>query len=425
MNVSIINNQDTSYLLNLTLGSPAQNFTLALDTGSSDLWVIGGSKGGNDIYESGSSSSYKSLDIGYNATYADGTTALGVYATDTLSLGGATVKDFQFIVVNQTSSDVGIAGVGYNISTYAASHLDKGYNNLPYALTAAGITKSTAYSLWMNGVNNETGTILFGGVNKAQYTGELQTLPIVPVYNQFYSLAIALTEVTVQTGDATSTNTNLPLAVSLDTGSTLSLLPQDLVNDILKPLNGTYDKTSGFAYVDCNLMSTDYNVTFGFSGAKVDVGLSQLVLNQGASQWPKGSCMLGIMPSEPGVNILGDTFLRSAYVVYDLENNEISLANTNFNPGKDDIHEISTGTNAVPGASLVPSAVSSATGNGVQTATTGVPTGPVTTGSATGSATTGGSAKSTGTSSGMAVLPTGNAKNLLSGLAGVGLLLAL
>lgn len=323
---------------------------------------------------------------------------------------------------------MGIAGVGYNISTYGAEH-QKGYNNLPYALTAAGITKSTAYSLWMDDVNAETGTILFGGVNTAQYTGELQTLPVVPVYNQYYSLALALTEVIVQTGDSTSTTTNLPLAVSLDTGSTLCSLPQALFDDILKALNGTYDDKAGLAYVDCSLMETNYNVTFSFSGAKIDVGLNQLVLEQGVSGWPRSSCLLGVTPSKPGVNILGDSFLRSAYVVYDLENNEISLANTNFNPGKDDILEIGTGAGAVPGATLVPSAVSTATGNGVQTATTGVPTATgtsITSGSATtatSSGTSGGSAKSTGTSSGIATLPTGNAKHLLSGLAGAGLFL--
>lgn len=330
---------------------------------------------------------------------------------------------------------MGIAGVGYNISTYASSGLDKTYGNLPYALAASGVTKSAAYSLWMDDVAATSGTIMFGGVNKAKYIGELQTLPVVPVYNRYYSLALALTEVTVQTGDSKSTTTNLPLAVSLDTGSTYTLLPQDLFKDILGALNGTYDEKSGFAYVSCDLIETDYNVTFGFSGAKVDVGLSQLVFSGTMAGWPKNSCAIGLTPSEPGVNILGDSFLRSAYVVYDLENNEISLANTNFNPGKDDILEIGTGADGVPGATLVPSAVSAATGNGVQTATTGVvgatgvtvTAGTTATGvtgtTATGSATTGGSAKSTGTSSGLGTLPTGNAKHLLSGLAGAGLFL--
>lgn len=302
---------------------------------------------------------------------------------------------------------MGIAGIGYNISTYEAQHLGKTYNNLPYALVASGITKSAAYSLWMDDSAAASGTIMFGGVNKARYVGELQTLPVVPVYNRYYSLALALTEVIVTTGHSKSSTTNLPLAVSLDTGSSWSSLPEDLFKDILGALNGTYDDKNRAAYVSCDLIKTDYNVTFSFSGAKIDVGLNQLVFAATEAGWPANACILGLTPSQPGINILGDTFLRNAYVVYDLENNEISLANTNFNPGKDDILEIGVGADAVPGATLVPSAVSTATGNGVQTATTGIA-------SATGSTTTGGSAKSTGASSGMAALPTGNAKHLLS-----------
>ena len=50
--------------------------------------------------------------------------------------------------------------------------------------------------------------------------------------------------------------------------------------------------------------------------------------------------------------MLGDSFLRSAYVVYDLEQNEISIAQTQFNGGADDVREITRGNN-VPGATAV------------------------------------------------------------------------
>ena len=103
---------------------------------------------------------------------------------------------------------------------------------------------------------------------------------------------------------------------------------------------------------------------------------------------------------------MGDTFLRGAYVVYDLENNEISLANTDYDGGDDDILEIGTGTAPVPGATLMPSPVTSATGNGPVAA------------SATGTT-------ETTSSKGLASLPTNKPNHLLSGLLGAGLLLAL
>lgn len=288
----------------------------------------------------------------------------------------------------------------------------------------------------MNDLKASTGTILFGGVNKAKYLGELQTLPVVPVYDNYYSLAIALTGVSVQTNSSSKSYTdNLPLSVSLDTGTSLTALPESLVNKIYKDLDVTWDEKDNAAYIDCDAANNDYNVTYSFSGAEITVGISELVLDIEYSGFPSGTCMFGLVPSQPGLNLLGDTFLRSAYVVYDLDNNEISLANTNFNPGDDDILEIGTGTSAVPGATLVPSAVSTATGNGV--AATGTNTDAVVTASATSAidatntaaatsaptSSASGSALSSSTSSAVAAVRTANAKHLLSGLAGAGVLL--
>ena len=84
--------------------------------------------------------------------------------------------------------------------------------------------------------------------------------------------------------------------------------------------------------------------------------------------------------------MLGDTFLRSAYVVYDLDNNEISLAQTDFNSASDNIVEITNGTNGVPGATSVSNPVTTVVA-GTGGARLGGP-GP-TTGTVVGSSTSG------------------------------------
>lgn len=226
-------------------------------------------------------------------------------------------------------------------------------------------------------------------------------------------------------------STGLPLAVTLDNGSAFIALPQEIIDPILKEVGAGYSKSDGIAYIDCTKPTPDYNVTFSFSGAKVVVPLSELVLDGYAQPgFPKGNCILGLTYSQPGVNLMGDSFMRSAYIVYDLGNNEISLANTNYDGGDDDILEIGTGTDAVPGATLMPDPVTSATGNGplatggaaaaqgttIYVTGTGTATGTVT-GIAKGDATT-------STSKGLAAVQTGN-PHLLPGLLGAGLLLAL
>ncbi|PYI09206.1 yapsin [Aspergillus sclerotiicarbonarius CBS 121057] len=445
--VSLQNIEDSYYSLNLTLGTPGQQVMLTLDTGSSDLWVnIPNStycSADDDpcspygVFTASDSSTIKTVGTYLNDTYADGSNLYGPYVTDKVTVGNTTIDDMQFGLADSTTVSHGIVGVGYQIATYQSEHDGKVYANLPQALVDSGAIKSAAYSLWLDGLEATTGSILFGGVNTAKYTGDLQTLPIVPVDDDYYSLAIALTEVGVETdSDSTSYTDSLPLSVSLDSGTTMTALPSDLVDKIYKALNATYVEKYDMPYIDCDVRDTDYNVTYSFSGAKITVGMNQLIIPATEPDFPKGTCILGLVPSQPGINLLGDTFLRSAYVVYDLANNEISVANTNFNPGDDDILEIGTGTSAVPGATLVPSAVSSATGNGVATTEGAVPTlsgaSTVTltaTGSAsssTGTGKSGDSAKATSTSSkGFAALPTSNSINLLSGLAGAGLLLSL
>ncbi|KNG90661.1 putative yapsin [Aspergillus nomiae NRRL 13137] len=435
LDLPLINYYDSFYILNLTLGTPAQQFAVALDTGSSDLWVNVAnssycSSRGNPckpfgLYDPDASSTYKDLDVDFNATYGDGTNAYGYYATDKLGLGDIHVDDMQFGVAESTTITQGIVGVAYDTLTNEAAHEGKTYANLPQALVNSGAIKSPAYSLWLNDPAASRGSILFGGVNKAMYKGELQTIPIVRTLGGYSYLAVTLTGVSVEHGkESDDYSSQLPIVVLLDSGTTLTYLPNSLADSLYKKFNATFLEDDGLAYVDCDLIEKDYTVNFDFSGATIAVGINELVLRVIARDFPEGTCTFGVVPSgdsQDAMYILGDTFLRSAYVVYDLGNNEISLANTNFSPEKDDILEIGTGTSAVPGATPVESAVTSAT---VASATDIVHTitigGPKTTTTESNS----GAAKTT-SSSGIAALPTSNTRHLLSGLAGAGLLLAL
>lgn len=69
----------------------------------------------------------------------------------------------------------------------------------------------------------------------------------------------------------------------------------------------------------------------------------------------ENSCLFGIqssalvgLPSEPALALLGDTFLRSAYVVYDMPNLQLGIAQANPNATESNIVELEAGATDLP-----------------------------------------------------------------------------
>jgi hypothetical protein len=361
-----LDNSQTLYYINLTLGTPPQSFQLQIDTGSSDLWVnaqgssLCTSRGDpcdvSGTYDANSSSTYEYLNSGFNITYADGSGAVGDYVEDTLRIAGQMVENYQFGIGYDSSSPQGVLGIGYASNEAGAVNNDqKPYENLPARLQSDGVINTVAYSLWLDDLDSSTGSILFGGLDRAKFNGQLKAAPIDKInggYNQVFVTLEGLTFDSQNYGD------DLQIPVLLDSGSTLTQLPDDLVSQIYDAVGATYEPSQGLALLDCEAGNQD-NVTldFTFSGsATVSVALNELVLSQARFTGHEGSqrsdniCAMGIIPAQGSINVLGDTFLRSAYAVYDLTNNQIWLAQSSFDPSGTDIVEFGSGDNAVPSA---------------------------------------------------------------------------
>ncbi|KAF1918215.1 aspartic peptidase domain-containing protein [Ampelomyces quisqualis] len=368
-----LDNLDLLYFANASLGTPAQNFRLHIDTGSSDLWVnsknagictSGGNQcGASGTYSANDSSTYRYVNGVFNISYVDGTGASGDYATDTFRLGGQTIKELQFGIGYDSSSPEGILGIGYAINEVQVGRAGFGaYPNLPQKLVNDGTISSNAYSLWLNDLDASTGSILFGGVDIDKFHGELQTLPIIPEQGKYAEFLIALTGMG-QDGKNTSLFSNQNIPVLLDSGSSLMYLPEGIVRTLLqkyKGFNARYEPSQQAIAVDCSLANEQGSLDFVFSGVHISVPLDELVIVAGYSRG-QPYCLFGIAPSgRSSVSVLGDTFLRSVYVVYDLDNNEISLAKTKFNSTSQNIQEIQRGSRGVPSATGVPNAVSTA-----------------------------------------------------------------
>lgn len=293
----------------------------------------------------------------FDISYVDGSGASGDYATDHLRFNNDQVSldKFQFGIGYKSTSSINVLGIGYPEDEVQAGKDGKQpYENLLARLASEGITASRAFSLYLNDVNATKGSILFGGVDRAKYEGDLITLPIEQVDGRYRKLLITLTG--VDFGSRTIRD-DMALSVLLDSGASLSYLPDEIAQEILDDLGFKADEETGNVKVPCSMGNDPRNVTFKFSApSSITVPMSQLVLRFGDEYRPSQNdgkqtekeCSFGIEPARGRRIVFGDTFLRSAYVVFDLDNHEISMAQSKPNVKVSDIQEIGSGEDAVP-----------------------------------------------------------------------------
>ncbi|RAO71246.1 uncharacterized protein BHQ10_007258 [Talaromyces amestolkiae] len=379
--LGIQNSEYPAFFCNISLGTPPQQVEAQLDTGSSYLFVIASNSSACTETSSDSekcltpgsfnisaSSTYTATGSQINETYTTGTMLTGVLGTDTLTLGSATMN--MELAVQYDLEAINILGLGYSSNNSSTS--------LPQALVKSGQINSAAYSLWADDPSGDSGTLLLGGVNSAKYTGELYTTSIPAAADGVHHLPMVLvSNVVVQSNSSTSAKSDisgLPAYMILDSNVFWTYLPDDVVENIYRDLNVSFSRNGQIGEItDCSVGYQNYNVTFSFSNFDINIPLSFFLTENDDGN----SCAFTIVPSGDEAAILGANFLRSVYTVYDLPNNEISLAQRDFTKSSpDNILEINnSSTIAIPGAVSI--SVSVATTVTVPTAAT-IPS-PITT----------------------------------------------
>lgn len=297
----------------------------------------GGSGGSNTCTSYGSFNTENSDTFKKNNTndfeiqYADDTSAIGIWGYDDVTISNVTVKDLSFAIANETSSDVGVLGIGLP-GLEVTTQYGYTYQNLPLKLKADGIIAKSLYSLYLNTADAKAGSILFGAIDHAKYQGDLVTVKMMRTYSQIsypVRIQVPVSKIDVESSSGSTTNIlSSTTGVVLDTGSTLSYVFSDTLQLLGKALNGQYSNSVGAYVVNCNLADSSRTVDIEFGGNKtIKVPISDLVL-----QASKSTCILGVMQqsSSSSYMLFGDNILRSAYIVYDLDDYEVSLAQVSY-----------------------------------------------------------------------------------------------
>lgn len=328
----------TYYTMNISLGNPPQPVGVLLDTGSSDLWVPGGTN--QNQYNQDASESWESMNKNFSIKYIKGF-AKGSWGKDHVSLSsGINIPEQHFAVATESSeSAVGVLGIGPRQSEVI---IEK-YDNLPRNLVKHGHISRNIYSIYLNDVISNSGCILFGGIDQEKYEGQLHTVPMLS--NRIFQVSLDSMII-----DKKMMNTSI--TVALDTGTSLMYLPSSLVDNIAKEYGATMNENLGFYTLSRQDVETKLPsnvVEFNIMGATIKVPGTELFwpINWFDTSNESGDFVLTIMPNTKslGYNILGDTFLRSAYVTYDLDLRKISLASVKYTTKSN----ISAITDEVPG----------------------------------------------------------------------------
>jgi len=222
-------------------------------------------------------------------------------------------------------------------------------------------------------VDAPSGTIIFGGVDSSKYKTPLISLPLIPnpQSSTIPYYAVQLTSITAQSHSGldsfTSDNQTQPIYAVLDSGAATIDLPEPFVSAIYAYLGATLiPLNEGTAMVPCNLSTADAVFSFYFGGGpngpKINVPIADLI--QPAMPLTDGTlysdtahtpaCALLVRPSAGYTVVLGDAFLRSAYIVYDLDNKQIAMAEADLtSTAEPNIEEIEPGVSGIPGVATI------------------------------------------------------------------------
>lgn len=313
---------------------------------------------GYGSFATGSSSSFKVNDTvpDFYIVYGDLTGAFGVWGQDTVVVGDAVVDSLSFGIANQTSTNIGILGIGLQnleatVDLQNAS-ISYTYENLPVALKNQGYIEKIAYSLYLNDENATTGSILFGAVDHAKYTGPLVTVPLLT--NLSYDpgqMHFLVDSIGLDVGNESHSITDNKYTAIFDSGTSLTVLPSSLYEKFGKLVGGNYSDEDGYYKVPCPSGDEEIYLELNFSGAKLSVPYANLIMSGDVDYAPTSSCYLGTQNSSDNFIIFGDNVLVSGYFVYDLEDLTISIAQANYTDESD--IEILSGS--IPDAKDAPS----------------------------------------------------------------------
>lgn len=332
----VIKDRKVFYSVDLNVGSTGLKITALIDTGLSDLWVPT-KKTDSGQFTPKSSSSYKTINSNFSISYGGGTYANGNWGTDTVKMGPMKLQNLQFAVSGNFTATQPILGIGLTRNEATPQK----YPNFPLALKQQGFMKRNSYLIYMGNDATASGTVIFGGIDHAKYQDDLVQLNLVNISSSGkklpYPIGFFVDLKSIDYADQKKNLTDGTLPALLDTGTTLLIAPKAQYTKISKQFGWHVPK---LGYITTCTHYDDKTLVFQFNNKSITVPVSDILkplTHKNGKPWKvfgKEICYVGVTSHDRPYYILGDVFLKSAYVNFDLDQKVVSIAQTKKNIGE-------------------------------------------------------------------------------------------
>ncbi|KAJ4362883.1 hypothetical protein N0V83_010000 [Neocucurbitaria cava] len=328
---------DSLYLCEVNIGTPAQKLYLDFDTGSSDLWVWSTELPKNILsqanaqnqqvaFDASKSSTFKKLSgETWKISYGDSSSASGDVGTDVVDLGGlkvenqavelAKVLSTQFVQGNGS----GLLGLAFSsINTVSPDQQKTPVDNIIAQKSVKEQLFTANLGSWRDADEPDKGASFytFGYIDQDVMSAAGATTPnYATVDNSQGFWQIQSTSATINGTKITrSSNTSI-----MDTGTTLCLVDDSLVEAVYKAIPGSsYDQNSqGYVFPSTTSADDLPEITLAIGDDSVAFQKEDLGFADAGNGMVYGSIQ---SRGSMDMDIYGDAVLKAMYAIFDMNN---------------------------------------------------------------------------------------------------------
>lgn len=313
---------DTEYLCEVSIGTPPQKALLDFDTGSADLWVR------PEVFKNDQSSTFQLLkDKSWTIQYGDGSKASGFVGSDLLEIGGLKIKNQAIEVAKEVSPQFsegkigGLLGLAFKqintVTTGSFGKRDPQPTPVDNMITQEDIPKDAELftTAFYSSRDKEKSFYTFGWIDQDLVKESGEEIAWAPIDNSQGFWMFKSESATVN-GNKVVLSGNSAIA---DTGTTLALVSDKVCEALYKDIKGaSYSKEcQGWVIPKTTAVGElpDFSVAVGDKAFVIQK--EDLILAEADSNNYYGGVQ---SRGEMSFDILGDTFLKSIYAIFDQGN---------------------------------------------------------------------------------------------------------